>query len=236
MRHTVNEWQDLSLKKDVENVAREIKRKGKRESILTLDLLLAILAIMFDHLFSENECERIIVLSVIAGLAVIITAIYFLLKFLDWRKARRKIKSGIIKIKPYVDLFDNNICYYAMTANTFRENFQNESHDSSIKNFYFIESNYYVNKCITELNNMKNLIGEIFTNDENEAVSKAKIHTSRLENIILLLCDARVNPTSVSSSIEDTIRISKIYDARMIKFVETYNKQFEKTIEWTSFQ
>ena len=51
MRHTVNEWQDLSLKKDVENVAREIKRKGKRESILTLDLLLAILAIVFDHLF-----------------------------------------------------------------------------------------------------------------------------------------------------------------------------------------
>lgn len=234
MRHTINEWQDFSLKKDVENIAREIKRKEKREHILTVDVFLATLAIVLDHAFSTDSCEKRVVFWIIGGLIVLFTLCYIATKIWDGHKTKKIIKSKMFKVKQYVDLFDNHICYYAMTASTFRENFQVEPSNNDIKNFYFIETNYYVNKCISELTKMENLMEIIFTNDAKESVTSTKIHTSRLDNIILILRNARIRLSEIPISIEETVKISKIYDEHMEEFIKSYNKKFNKSLEWLS--
>ena len=236
MNRRINEWQDLSLKKDIESITRHITTSQTGNTIISIEVILAVLAIILDNLLpSEEESKRKVAFIIILVVAVILFLFYIARKLYNWHDLRMQIKNKRFKIKPYVDLFDNYICYYAMTSISFAELYAKEK-DSNSKKFYFIEANYYVNKCICELTKMKNIIKDVFGNDNDDVIMHSKIHVSRLENIICILMETRniCNEAPIHLYI-DTECIAKKYDEHMRKFIKKYNSEFNSNIVWKSF-
>lgn len=253
MRHTINEWQDMGLKKDVENITKELQKNKSYEKPLILELYIAVITLIIDKIFDlANGCELVqkIVLYCLLSIAtgIFIYAVFTYIK--DYFATRSKIKSSIYNIKPYIDSFDNNICYYAMTASNFYENIlgtnatTNASTSQSVptlntdkEQFYYIETHYYINKCISELSKMDNIFKDVFTDEAEDVIYNSKIHFSRLKNIIDLLVNIRKNLYQYSSTVcnKEADEISGKYDAVMKEFVDRINgaNKFSTKLEWT---
>lgn len=252
MKHAINEWQDMGLKKDVENITKELQKNKTYEKPLILELYIAIVTLIIDKIFDySNGCEEVkeTILWILFGIASAIFIYAVVVYIKDYWATRSKIKSSVINIKPYVDSFDNNICYYALTASNFYESLvlelgsteNTESPNPTESNkekcrFYYIEIHYYINKCISEFSKMENIFKDIFTNEADDVIFKSKIHFSRLKNIVDLLSDIRIkldNNLEISNASE-TNQISKKYDEVMNKFIKTINvsKKFSSELKW----
>ena len=229
MRCSINEWQDFSIKKDVEKISRELQKTKKYEKPLIIEITVATASLLFDKFFDlASECivaQRI----VLGGLAFIVlcTLIYLLCIYVrDYFDAKRIIKKSKVNIRPYVDTFDNSVCYYALTACNFYEELLQLSFDISEEktkavkkkeSFFYIETNYYINKCIAELNKMENVIKNVFTDKSEDVINNSMIHFSRLKNLFDLLYEIRVDLYLMDKieSFSDTKTISAEYDEVM---------------------
>ena len=238
MKHPINEWQDLSLRKDVENISRELRKKKNYEKTLLLEILIATITLLFDKFFDLfNNCEMMkkIVYGILAfaALAILIYVLSGLLK--EYFEVKSIIKKSIVAIKPYVDSFDNNVCYYALTACNFYEDLLqistglsgNETNAVKEKeNFFYIETNYYINKCIAEINKMENVIENVFTDNAEDVIYYSKIHFSRLKNIVDLMLEIRKHLYTMNKvkSFSETKTISEKYDEVMRNVVLRTNR------------
>ena len=252
MRHTINEWQDMGLKKDVENITKELQKNKSYEKPLILELYIAVITLIIDKIFDlADGCELVqkIVLCILFFIATCIF-IYAVLTYIsDYSATRNKIKSSIYNIKPYIDSFDNNICYYAMTAGNFYENISETNNATNAstsqpmpavntdkEQFYYIETHYYINKCISELSKMDNIFKDVFTDEAEDVIYDSKIHFSRLKNIVDLLVNIRKNLYQCSSTVcnKEANEISRKYDDVMREFVDRINKsnKFPTKLEW----
>lgn len=252
MRHTINEWQDMGLKKDVENITKELQKNKSYEKPLILELYIAVITLIVDKIFDlATGCELVqkIILYVLLSFATVIFVWAILTYIKDYFVTRSKIKSSIYNIKPYIDTFDNNICYYAMTAGNFFENILENNATSDVSTsqptptvnvdkdqFYYIETHYYINKCISELSKMDNIFKNIFTDNAEEVIYNSKIHVSRLKNIVDLLVNIRKNLYQCSSIVrnQEAEEISRKYDDIMREFVDRINgsNKFSTKLEW----
>lgn len=253
MKHTIDEWQDMGLKKDVENITKELQKNKSYEKPLILELYIAVITLITDKIFDlANGCELVqkIVLYVLLSIAtgIFIYAVFTYIK--DYFATRSKIKSSINNTKPYIDSFDNNICYYAMTTGNFYKNISGtnattipstsqpaSTFNTDKEQFYYIETHYYINKCISELSKIDNIFKDVFTNDVEDVIYNSKIHFSRLKNIVDLLVNIRKNLYQCSSTVcnKEADEISGKYDAVMQEFVDRINRsnKFTTKLEWT---
>lgn len=269
MRQPINEWQDMSLKKDVENITKELQKNKSNEKPLILELYIAVITLVIDKLFDYSTgCEVVqkIVLYILFTVATVIFFYAVVVYIRNYLATRSKIKRSIYNIKPYIDLFDNNICYYALTASNFYENFLLESgsptgdvsitrplqtdytddqvsltppqSDKEKGQFYYIETHYYINKCISEISKMENIAKDIFTDNAEDAIYNSKIHFSRLKNIVDLLLNIRrnlyENARISDTDVLETDQISGKYDDTMVDFIKKINdlKKFSTELNW----
>ena len=239
MNHSINEWQDLSLKKDIEKISHLLHKKTKYEKPVVIEILITILTLLLDKvfdLFGQYEQIKRIVFALL--FIVAITTLLCLLTSIvrDYLVTKLAIKKSAVTIKPFVDIFDNGVCYYAMTASNFYEGLLQISIDLTSRddqelkekeNFYFIETNYYINKSISELNKLQNVISNVFTNDAKDVICRSKIHISRLQNIVELLFNIRKELNKMSSTISysETLVISDKYDDLMRSILAKVNDQ-----------
>ncbi len=247
MWRNVNEWQDMSLKKEVNAISRELRKNKSFEKPLILEMFITIILLVVDKAFdytSGFECVQRIILLLLSAVALAIFLWAVLRQFYEWFSTLNKIKNSKIKAKPYIDLFDNEICYYALTASNFYENLfcymrqatlsDTEKENSSYAEkctFYYIETNYYINKCICELDKLENISDSVFTSHANDVIYRSRIHFSRLQNIIDLLITIRKDLYSLSDIQKDdeTNQISKEYDGIMRTFVSKMNKKCQNS-------
>lgn len=250
MKHSINEWQDFSLRKDVEKISRELHKTKKYEKPLIIELLITAITLLLDKfldLFDQCIIVKKVVFSALAFFAFItlIYLLYILIK--EYLNVKTIIKKSAVTIKPYVDSFDNNVCYYALTACNFYEDLLQISVELSEKetkegkekeNFFYIETHYYINKCIAELNKMGNVIENVFTDNTDEVIYNSKIHFSRLKNIVDLLYEIREKLYSMKTvkSFLDTKAISIKYDDVMQDMIKRTNelKIYTNQLVWVS--
>lgn len=257
MKHTINEWQDMGLKKDVEYITKELGKKNSHEKPLVIELYITIITLVVDKFFDFYQAKEKTQLYILCFLLAVATGIllYTLYVYLkDYWTTRSKIKSSVFNIKPYVNTFDNNICYYAMTANNFYENYNSEKINNTNKQsdlqqnnliflekqkFYYIETHYYINKCIHELSRMENVFENVFTDKALDVTKYSKIHVSRLTNILQLIHSIRFDIYKDSNILKasDIDEISKEYDRIMKKFiVRTNNNKLKFNFEWKELE
>lgn len=234
MNHSINEWQDMSLKKEVEQISKELRNRKSFDKPLLLEIYIGIITLILDKMLDRNDCpifRNILMWSLFAtATAILLYSLCVVWK--NYREQINKIKREAVQIKPYVDMFDNNICYYALTASSFYSEYveisalEGTPEDKCYKEkkvFYYIECNYYINKCIARLDRIQGVAQDVFTNSPEGVIKQSKIHITRLRNIVDLLSTIRTNlyndfnPSVMADAtiMLETTKISHEYDIIM---------------------
>lgn len=120
-----------------------------------------------------------------------------------------------------IDLFDNDICYYVLMAESYSKEFSDAKKIkkeciTDVDRFYFIETCFYVNKAIYNLSKTANNFNVIYSDDVNELYNNRKISITRLSNLLGIL-------DSVIKIIEDNFDIISGVDKK-----ENFRELFRK--------
>lgn len=237
----VNEWQELSLKKDIEKILKYLKERRTLEFTFTIDLTIALAAFFLD-LIDKNLFVKyiiIVLMCISLGITLGITIINY----------GKIIKNTFInKYRTYnsfskeelVDLFDNDICYCIMTANSYYEMLKSllpsEGENNNLFRFYYIETWYYINKAKYQLQRMIYKEKDIFTKDPSQIVNKNMISISRLINLIRLIDSLQISIEELrknnSPSIDNDTSLQSIhilYDNNYLDFINKIIDSFELT-------
>lgn len=232
-----NEWQEMSLKKDVESIVIILKRKKQIEALAFSELGIAFLTIVLDNLNLLKGNPLITGILVVLALTPIGVSIGIVAyRFFKNYRERAGLKHAHNDL---VDDFDNKVCYWVMTAVSFYDlleekgNMHNRnSLDESIP-FLFQETNFYVNKSIEKFHEFEPAAMTIFNNGEGRS---KQINNYRLETVIQILYQVRKNSytyidslqTRLSKSANHTIacqkKNDKEYDEVMNNFLAAIQK------------
>lgn len=242
MKNKVNEWQELSLKKDIEKISRSLSQQQTVGYSIIFDLFLAITSVLIDKMVVDGEQreQAFWVLITICILAFVVQVMIFTGRAVK----RHNTKYKVFSPDELIDSFDNEICYYVMMADTYNQMLQDAAATtnagitpSNIAIFYYIETWYYINKAKAQLANMQYKISDVFTNDSFEiARNNGKILLSRLKNLTLIMEDIRISTNTLITNkqliITDSsiLKINADYDQYYKTFVLYINKGFGQTI------
>jgi len=178
------EWQSFSLKKDIERISGKLADTNGFQLSFYAEIALAIFSVGFQNIFDDDDIQRqfwmiIAITSALIFLAPCMVYIYRKIK-------ETKYGSKIITTKGFIDSFDNEVCYYVLMADSYFEMFKNNYEDMNIekdiKQFYYIETSYYLNKSIMELVPIYNIRSHVLTNNKDDVVSKRMISYARYYN------------------------------------------------------
>ena len=229
MRLKTNEWHELSLRKDISFIRNNINKGQNDIAALLFEVLLAVISMTVDHVLADSSVDMTIriCVAVCFGVAIFIFGIYWgIKKWCHYKKMNWAIKHNKIDGKHYIDEFDNTICYIAMAAHSYVEMYT-ESQSIAEKQFYQLECEYYLRKCIKTLYLMRNHIPNIFCKEEENS-SASMIDCRRLENIIALLKDIDdfLNKTNY------TCKLKNEYKSEINEFLGKYNAYFSASLTW----
>lgn len=147
---SINDWLTLQTRKDITYIRRSLEHESVNYAIFA-DLFIALVAFCLDHLFwtvdaNTGAVEKVapsafwIITSV---LLFIIPAIIFIYNYCKRVRIRSDNKMSL-PVDYLIDLFDNEICYNVITADSMRDHLKDSNEQEEIKKLYFIEAVYYV--------------------------------------------------------------------------------------------
>ncbi len=200
----ISEWQEMAIKKDIEDIKR--KQNSQTSIFLSLGWEVAVTygTVLYDHLFDLKILNtRILVLIVCA--AVLPFLIILGHKFLEWIISIIRAKSGKIRIKDMVDVFDNKMSYWVMLSNSYTDMLEEQLKSTQCSpgelEFLYCEGCYYNNKTISALYEMKPIVDRVFSNNLDDVKSGNCVSVSRLQNIIKVMNEQQKR---LDSAVKDT--------------------------------
>lgn len=212
------DWQTFSQKKNIEEIAKNTKDKNDIQLTAVVEIFMTIASIFADNVLS-GTLHSIVWILILAASSVPI--IWLLSKYIIrfWKK--NLPGSDIPNSQDMIDLFDNDICYYVLMAESYSKEFSDAKKIkkeciTEVDRFYFIETCFYVNKAIYNLSKTANNFYVIYSDDVNELYNNRKISITRLSNLLGIL-------DSVIKIIEDNFDIISDVDKK-----ENFRELFRK--------
>lgn len=225
------DWQSFSEKKNIEEIAKNTKDKNEIQITAAIEIAMGVSSIVSDIIF----CGKVLVIvSWITLIITLIPLIWLGVKYSIRLYNRKKRGNDIPNVTSLINLFDNEICYYAMMAESYTNKLDNiaENTPSSVKQFYFIETCFYINKAIYSLSLTSNCKDKLYSTDKKKLHQSRNISYTRLRNIfdILDLCIDRLS--NKFNTISD-IDIDKNYEKLCSQYKDQYNtfKKLFKSID-----
>lgn len=163
-KFSINDWLTLQTRKDLTFIRRNLEHESVNYAIFA-DLFIALFSFVLDHILRTVDANTGLVEQISPSWLWIVTAILLVavpaIIFIFSYRKKKKYQSDekmVMPVEYLVDLFDNEICYNVMTADSMRDHMldESESIEKEIQQFYFIEALYYANKTSTQLNRFKN--------------------------------------------------------------------------------
>ena len=229
------DWQNMALKKDTETILKKLNSHEPIFFSLCWEIVIAIGVVIVDHLFDTEKVGPMIWIIVAGG--ALLPAIFILLyKLISWSSTIVRVKRGNYSIRDFINTFDNNICYFAMTSDSYchlLDNLQTEGNQEKV--FLYQEGCYYNNKAIQELYKMKPVISKVFSKDINKAAKKRLIALYRLESLLQIMrnnenkLNEKVNNFS-ESAISSQKEMNIIYADMINSFINDLNQIFQTEI------
>ena len=239
LKNKVNEWQELSLKKDIEKISRVITRNKLITSAFIFDIAIAIIAIVIDKFLSPaDESNRTWLFWALFVMSLVPLVVILLIAIRDQIRKRNGVYN-VYSVSELIDSFDNDICYYVMMANTYNQmlNDSIKQGDNNVAVFYYIETWYYVNKAKSKMHKMLYKTKQIFTKEPNDVLQRNMISISRLVNIIMIIEDIRVSSNkfiddkSLVLTDKSIVEINREYDKSYRNFISKINENFNSPIK-----
>lgn len=240
-RVNFSDWQEMALKKDIEQIKKKLTSQEPVLFSLCWELVLALGSIVADHLFDTENAPEWIWFTVIA-LAVIPAAVILGVVASKWICSIVSVKKGKFNVKDSVDIFDNQISYWVMLSNAYTDMLLEDINGSnSEKEFLYREGCYYNNKSMQAIYAMKSNFDKIFSMDPQKVKKDSLVDMERLFNILRVMkeqqdrLDAAVSEIS-SEGIKRQCELNEKYMDDLMKFVKDLNESNEKsrikTFKW----
>lgn len=239
MKNKVNEWQELSLKKDIEKISRVITRNKLITYAFIFDIAIAVIAIVIDKFLSPaDESNRTWLFWALFVMSLVPFVVILLIAIRDQIR-KRNGAYNVYSVSELIDSFDNDICYYVMMADTYNQmlNDSIKQGDNNVAVFYYIETWYYVNKAKSKMHKMLHKTKQIFTKEPNDVLQRNMISISRLVNIIMIIEDIRVSSNkfiddkSLVLTDKSIVEINREYDKSYRNFISKINENFNSPIK-----
>lgn len=240
-RVNFSDWQEMALKKDIEQIKKKLTSQEPVLFSLYWELVLALGSIIADHLFDTENAPEWIWFTVIA-LAVIPAAVILGVVVGKWICSIVSVKKGKFNVKDSVDIFDNQISYWVMLSNAYTDMLLEDINGTnSEKEFLYREGCYYNNKSMQAIYAMKSNFDKIFSMDPQKVKKDSLVDMERLFNILRVMkeqqdrLDATVSEIS-SEGIKRQRELNEKYMDDLMKFVKDLNESNEKsrikTFKW----
>lgn len=212
-----NDWQDLSLKKDIELLLKHSAKSENTAWALSFDFAIAILVLCIDKLLDWRNAGSSEKFDIIYGACVFLGFLPFIIisiMKLGKRIARSTAGMRTFSAEALVDLFDNDLCVYIMMAQSYVNMYDQDSNslettqpqsednsgplgdqkepkkmDENGQIFAYIEACFYINKVITGLTKMSFAAEKVFSNCYDELVTGKRVSHDRLVNMVRLLSE-----------------------------------------------
>lgn len=225
------DWQSFSEKKNIEEIAKNTKDKNEIQITAAIEIAMGVSSIVSNVIF----CGKVLIIaSWITLIVSLIPLIWLGIKYSIRFYNKNKRGNDIPNVFSLIDLFDNDICYYAMMAESYTNKLDSidDNIPYSVKQFYFIETCFYINKAIYSLSLTSNCKDKLYSTDKKKLHQNRNISYTRLKNIfdILDLCISRL---STKFNIISNIDIEKNYEKLCSQYKGQYNtfKKLFKSID-----
>ncbi len=241
MKNKVNEWQELSLKKDIEKIRKSIIKNQEVHHAIIFDLLIAVIAILIDKfLLPSNEASKTWIFWILLTICLIPFLVILVKNIYTFAKKRQK-RYETYSIPELIESFDNDICYYVMMADSYNQMLidliaQASNNTSNLASFYYIESWYYINKAKNKLCSMLFKTKYIFSKETSVVLKKNLISLNRLVNITLIMEDIRkssnllIQNKALILSDKTSVDLNALYDKFYKEFVNEINQNFDNVL------
>lgn len=217
------DWQSMHLRKEVEDLHKIVKKNDAVDFALIAELALLYIGFALDRAFGTAEGGALWAWIAIAVIGCAIILCVWGIKSIPVIISHRRGK-WICSERDIVDLIDNKLCYYLMTAQTMMDN--GIGINDEIGKFYLIETSYYANKCVKILQGVRNNLRNAITQSMNpEEYRDLKISEPRMSNILSILIGIYGNLQTIYGTEEQTI------NDKNIEKVRTENIYFRKELE-----
>lgn len=238
MKNKVNEWQELSLKKDIEKILRVISHNESISYAFIFDIAIAVIAIVIDKFLSPaDESNRTWLFWTFLVVSLIPFVVISIIGIRDQIR-KRNGAYNVYSISELIDSFDNDICYYVMMADTYNQMLNDSitQGDNNVAVFYYIETWYYINKAKSKMHKMLYKTKQIFTKESNDVLQRNLIMISRLVNIIMIMEDIRVSSNTFIENKklvlpdQSIAEINRKYDKSYHDFIDQINDNFSSPV------
>lgn len=184
----INDWKTIQTRNDIKYIKRKLTGSSAASWSLVFDVFLLLLSFVLDNIY-EDRCRTNIVWVIIAILGAALPVLFFFIGFFN-SKRKESISRKVTNARELVDLFDDEICYLIMSAESFCNSLKSsqDSVDSRqkalLQEFFFIETGYYLNKAVTLILKMDNNLSVVVHEDD---IANNRISKKRLVNAICLI-------------------------------------------------
>jgi len=192
MKLSVNDWQDFSLKKDIEKLNRLVQHTSYVGSTVAFDVVVAFGAVLLGRLFDCTDSKIAFIIYLIASFLLITSLLLLLLKKIIplIRSMFNPLHSP--SIREFIDSFDNEIWCYVMMSDSFLDSLtDNKTAENNRKYFYYSQTCFWVNKAIMGLFDMIFSLKDIFDKDSEKAARDKKVSIARLENLLDIIVNIK---------------------------------------------
>ena len=189
----INDWKVIQMQNDLKYIKRNTMRKNAANWSLVVDVFLVLLAFVLDRIFATGKVTNCLWI-IIAISGITIPLVLFVIETIKIKRAE-KFSLRVLNTKELVNMFDDEICYMIMSADSFVNNLKNTEKIDSRQNallfeFYAIEAEYYLKKAVHLLLKMDNNLSSVI--DQSNIVDN-HITKERLINAISLLASIYEN-------------------------------------------
>lgn len=223
-----SDWQEMALKKDIEQIKKKLTSQEPILFSLCWELVLALGSIITDHLFDTESAPEWVWIIVII-LAVTPAIVILGCMAAKWVYSILRVKKGILNVKDFVDVFDNEISYWVMLSNAYTDMLTEDTNAGSLeKEFLYREGCYYNNKSMHALYAMKSNFDKVFSYNLDEVRKKNLVDMERLFNLLSVMNEQQIRlDTAVhginSNGIERQRELNKGYLQELKAFLTDLN-------------
>lgn len=233
----VNDWQTIQSRKEIQNIKKQIKTSKLFNCTIIIEIVLVIMGFALDNIFSEKQFD--LGWTIISIISILIPLSIFLAD--TFVKMSKKQHNKMVKDQhEIINLFDDEICYYVITAESLYDSLQNKINNPSsdkptkVKTeaqlFYYIEISYYLNKSVSLISTMENNIENLVASPNGSVIDRANIISfSRFQNTVMLINEIYNSLENISFNdkrLLETKEENQYYRKWLTRITNTINNEY----------